>query len=68
MHNEQILNQLKRSVDQAPIDMLDRIKSQPVAKMIQHDDITRQSRKRVAIMPMVSFASIAAVLLLFINF
>ncbi|NLC44210.1 MAG: hypothetical protein GX783_07995, partial [Clostridiales bacterium] len=68
MHDNQILDRLKRSVDQAPIDILEKIKSQPVAKMIQHDDITRQSRKRVAIMPMVSFASIAAVLLLFINF
>lgn len=68
MKENEILNSLKRSIDEAPIDILDNIKSQNVVKMMKHDDITRQE-KRKSIKPIMSFASIAAVfILVFFNF
>lgn len=68
MKDDKILESLKRSVDQAPIDILDNIKNENVVKMMRHDDITRQEKKR-NLKPLMSFASIAAVfLLVFFNF
>lgn len=68
MKDKEILDSLKRSIDEAPIDLLDSIKNQKVAKMMKHDDITRQKRK-IPLKPIMSFASIAAMFfLVFFNF
>lgn len=68
MKDNQILDSIKRSVDQAPIDILDNLKSHNVVKMMKHDDITRQETRR-PMKRIVSFASIAAAfLLVFFNF
>ena len=67
MRDRDILDHIKNSIDEAPIDLLDSIKSQPVAKMIKHDDITRQE-KRISFKPMMSWVSVAAVFaLVFLN-
>lgn len=68
MKDNQILDSIKRSVDEAPIDILDNLKSHNVVKMMKHDDITRQEKK-MSLKPIMSFASIAAAfLLIFFNF
>jgi uncharacterized membrane protein YkoI len=63
MKEKQILDSLKRSIDQAPIDILDRIKEEPRVKMLRHDDITRQETRRFPLKNMMSYASVAAVFL-----
>ncbi|MDR7870761.1 MAG: PepSY domain-containing protein [Tissierellaceae bacterium] len=63
MREHEILNHIKNSIDEAPIDLLDSIKSQPITKMMEHDDITKQEEKRVSIKPLMSLASLAAVFL-----
>ncbi|NLN42356.1 MAG: hypothetical protein GX160_10370 [Clostridiales bacterium] len=64
MNEKQILESLKRTVDQAPIDILDKIKQQPRTKMLRHDGITRQD---TATMPsfrkLMSYVSVAAMFL-----
>lgn len=67
MKDREILDHIKNSIDGAPIDLLDTIKSQQVVKMLKHDDITRQSK--VSFKPIMSFLSAAAVfMLVFFNF
>jgi len=61
MNEKQILESLKRTVDQAPIDILDKIKQQPRTKMLRHDDITRQDTNKIPLRKLMSYASIAAV-------
>lgn len=63
MNERQILDSIKRSVDQAPIDILDKIKQQPRTKMLRHDDITRQDTNKLSFKKLMSYASIAAVFL-----
>lgn len=66
MKEDKILNSIKSSVNNAPIDLLESIKSQDIPRMIKHDDITRQKQdKRVikTIMPLMSLA--AALILVF---
>lgn len=63
MKDNEILDSLKRSIDEASIDLLDNLKSQKVVKMIKHDNITRQERK-IPLKPIMSFASIAAMFIL----
>ena len=46
MNENKILNSIKRSIDEAPIDILDKIKEAPRVKMLAHDDITRQETGR----------------------
>jgi hypothetical protein len=64
MREEQILNSIKRSVDQAPIDILENIKEAPRVKMLRHDEITRQDTRKSSLSKMMSYASIAAVFIL----
>jgi hypothetical protein len=64
MREEQILNSIKRSVDQAPIDILENIKEAPRVKVLRHDEITRQDTRKFSLSKMMSYASIAAVFIL----
>lgn len=68
MNDEHIIDSLKKSINKAPINILEDIKKQKIVKMIAHDDITSQKKERFPIKAIMSFASIAAILLLFINF
>ncbi len=61
MKEKQILDSIKRSVDQAPIDLLDKIKKQPRVRMLRHDHITRQDTKEFSFKKLMSYASVAAV-------
>lgn len=63
MKDRDILEHIKSGIDQAPINILENIKGQEVAKMMKHDDITRQDSRR-SFKPIMSFASVAAVFLL----
>lgn len=64
----EILESLKKGIDETPINILENIKNQNVVKMIEHDDITKQSVKSW-VKSIISFASLAAVfLLVFFNF
>lgn len=62
MKDKEILDHIKASIEAAPIDLLKSIKSQPVVKMMKHDDITRQSK--VSYKSIMSFVSAAAVFML----
>ena len=67
MKDREILDHIKNSIDESPIDLLENIKSQQVVKMLKHDDITRQ--RKVSFKPIMSFVSVAAVfMLVFFNF
>lgn len=67
MRDNEILDHIKGGIEEAPINILDNIKGQQVVKMIEHDEITRQEKKR-SFRPIMSFVSVAAVfLLVFIN-
>jgi len=63
MKEKQILDSLQRSIDRAPIDILDKIKEEPRVKMLRHDDITRQETRKFSMKNMMSYASVAAVFL-----
>ncbi|NLP28136.1 MAG: hypothetical protein GX370_05110 [Clostridia bacterium] len=67
MNDKEILNSLKSSINEAPIDILDNIKNEKIVKMTEHDDITRQESKKMFLKPMMAVASIAALFLIFIN-
>ena len=67
MKDREILDHIKNSIDESPIDLLENIKSQQVVKMLKHDNITRQ--RKVSFKPIMSFVSAAAVfMLVFFNF
>lgn len=60
MREDRILNSIKESINNAPIDILDSIKTQDIPKMLKHDEITRQKQeKRLsrAIIPIVSLVA-----------
>lgn len=42
MKQNEIEGRLKRAIDEAPIDLLEKLESMPVVKMIAHDEITAQ--------------------------
>ena len=68
MKEKEILSSLKNTIENAPIDLLDRIKEQPGTKMIRHDDITRQNSIYATARKLIPFASVAAVFLaIFLN-
>lgn len=68
MKDRDILERIKSSIDEAPIDIFDNIKNQNVVKMLKHDDITRQESK-IPYKFIMSIASVAAVFLfVLINF
>ena len=64
MNDKKILNSIKRSIDNAPIDILDKIKEAPREKMLAHDDITRQERGRFLFNKLIPYAPIAAAFLI----
>lgn len=63
MREEKILKSLKYSIEQAPIDLLDKIKEEPRIKMLKHDDITKQETKALPLKKLMSYAAAAAVFL-----
>lgn len=63
MKDREIFEHIRNGINEAPIDMLDSIKSQKVVKMMKHDDITRQENKK-SFKPLMYFASVAAAFLL----
>jgi hypothetical protein len=74
MNEDQLKDCLKRSVDQAPINLLETIKEQPYEKMAAHDEITLQTDRKSfnqrsnRLKPALALLSAAAVFLLaFIN-
>ena len=46
MKDREILDHIKNGIDEAPIDILDSIKSQKAVKMVRHDEITRQETEK----------------------
>lgn len=64
MDEKKILNSIKKSIDEAPIDILDKIKEAPRVKMPAHDNITRQETGRTLFHKLMPYASIAAAFLL----
>lgn len=66
MKEKEILQGLKRTIDEAPINLLDKIKKEPRVKMLRHDYITRQETRRFSIKKLTSYASIAAVFIFMI--
>ena len=42
MREDKILSSLKKSMENAPIDLFEKIKSQDIMKMTRHDEITKQ--------------------------
>lgn len=70
MNEDNLKKHLKQAIDQAPIDLLEKIKAQPVEKMAAHDDITRQSTsgKVRYLKPTLALLSAAAIFLFaFVN-
>ena len=64
MNEKEILNRLKNSIEQAPIDILEKIKEGAREKMLRHDDITWQDTSRFSFRKLMPYASIAAGFLL----
>ncbi len=60
MKDEKILNSIKKSLDQAPLDLLDDIKKEKVEKMSQHDHITNQEPRKNSFNRFIAYASLAA--------
>jgi len=60
MNEERIISSIKNSIENAPIDLLDKIKSEPIQKMIKHDDITRQSKEKSWTKSVIPIMSLAA--------
>lgn len=70
MNEDNLKKHLKQAVDQAPVDLLEKIKAQPVEKMAAHDDITRQTAPgRIRFMkPALALLTAAAIFLFaFVN-
>ncbi|SCZ79012.1 anti-sigma-I factor RsgI family protein [Acidaminobacter hydrogenoformans] len=70
MNEDNLKKHLKQAIDQAPIDLLEKIKAQPAEKMAAHDDITRQSAsgKVRYLKPALALLSAAAIFLIaFVN-
>ena len=66
MKDKEILGKIKKTIDSAPIDILDDIKSQKQTKMISHDDITRQDTWSEKIKKVMPYASVAVLFFLVI--
>lgn len=61
MNENRILDSLKKTIDRAPIDILDKITKEPRTKMLRHDQITAQETKTRSFKKWMPYASIAAV-------
>lgn len=68
MQDKEILDHIKNSIEAAPIGLLGDLKEMPVAKMIKHDEITRQTEKRNRVRPIASLVAAAVFLIIFFNF
>lgn len=64
MKDREILNSVKRSMEQAPIDILQNIKDAPRTKMLRHDEITKQDIKENPFKKFMPYGSIAAAFLM----
>lgn len=67
MKNKEILDSVKRSMDNAPIDLLEKIKDGPRTKMIKHDEITKQDINKDSFKKIMPYLSVA-VLFMFVTF
>ncbi|MFP4457627.1 MAG: PepSY domain-containing protein [Clostridia bacterium] len=62
MRNKEINRRLNRAVNEAPINLLDDIKNQPIKKIHNHSHITRQEdKKKRSFKPIYALASISLV-------
>lgn len=64
MREKDILNSIKGSIEQAPIDQLENIKKAPRVKMLKHDEITEQGTRKNPFKRFMPYGSIAAALIL----
>jgi uncharacterized membrane protein YkoI len=67
MKNQKIEHHIYRAIEQAPVDLCSKIKSQPVDKLENHDFITRQDTQQDSKRywkPLMAFGSMAAVFLI----
>ena len=64
MTEKKIQESLKRIVDDAPIDLLGKIQNTPVAKMIAHDEITRQRTSKSLMERLLPLAAAAVLVLI----
>lgn len=62
MEKKEILNSIKNTIDNVPIDLLEKIKTQQIEKMQEHDEITIIHSSKKTIKKLISYASVAAVL------
>lgn len=63
MREDKILRSIKETIDNAPIDLLEKIKSQDIPKITRHDDITRQKDSKSFQRTFIPIISLAASLL-----
>ena len=63
MREDKILSSLKKSMENAPIDLFEKIKSQDIMKMTRHDEITKQREKKSFQRTFLPVMSLAASLL-----
>lgn len=64
MNDREIEDRLKKIVDSAPVDLLDKIKAQSVPKMLRHDEITSQKKGRSILKKIIPMAAAAAVFIM----
>lgn len=64
MKEKEIIESIKKSIDAAPINLIEKIKDSPKTKMIKHDDITRQKASVNIIQKFMPYVSIAAAFML----
>lgn len=64
MKENQILDSLKKSIDQTPIGLLENIKNEPRTKMLRHDEITKQKTKAKSYKKFMAYGSMAAAFLM----
>lgn len=64
MKDKEILDSVKRTIDQAPIDILENIKKAPRTKMLRHDEITKQKTGEKTFKKFMPYVSAAAAFVL----
>ena len=67
MMENKILDCIKKSINNAPINILDNIKAQNIPRIIQHDEITRQFKEKRFSRKVMPMASLAATFILAIG-
>lgn len=61
MDEREILKSIKTSIDNVPIDLLEKIKAQQKIKMTEHDEITMQKKRKKGISKFIPYASVAMI-------